>query len=210
MKVAVLGTGMVGNGHAERLRSLGHDVTMGTRNPASAEAPDGVEVTSYREALRDADLVVNAVNGAVAVEVLQGLADALAGRIVIDVTNPLDFSSGHLELFVCNTDSLAEQIQRAVPDAHVVKTCNTVNVTVQVDPASVGGGDHAIFVAGDNRAAKAEVTDLLREYGWETILDVGDLTGARALEMMMPVWLRLSDALGTYRFGYRLVTDRSP
>lgn len=210
MKIAVLGTGMVGRGHAERLRSLGHDVTIGTRSPATAEAADGITVTSYDEAVLDAELVLNAVNGAVAVEVLGGLADALAGRVVIDVTNPLDFSSGRLQLFVCNTDSLAEQIQRAVPEAHVVKTCNTVNVAVQVDPASVGGGDHAMFVAGDDAAAKARVTDLLRDYGWTTILDVGDLTGARALEMMMPLWLRLSDTLGTYRFGYRLVTDHSP
>lgn len=207
MRIAVLGTGMVGLGHARRLHSLGHEVAMGTRDPAAIEAPDGVTVTSYEQAVHEAEVVINAVNGAVAVEVLTGLAGALAGRIVVDVTNPLDFSSGSLQLFVCNTDSLAERIQRAVPDARVVKTCNTVNVAVQVEPAAVGDGDHAMFVAGDDPAAKATVAGLLREYGWTTVLDLGDLTGARAMEMMMPIWLRLADALGTSRFGYRLVTD---
>lgn len=208
MKIAVLGSGMVGRGHAQRLRSLGHDVTVGTRNPEAADAVDGTPTTSYEEAVRQADLVVNAVNGTVAVEVLHGLADALARRVVVDVTNPLDFASGQLRLFVCNTDSLAEQIQRAIPDARVVKTCNMLNVAVQVEPASVGFGDHAMFVAGNDATAKAMVASLLREYGWTTILDLGDLTAARAMEMMLPVWLRLSHVLGTDRFGYRLVTGQ--
>ena len=222
MKVAVLGTGMVGRAHAAKLASLGHEVALGTQDVARTLDPSrtagdrtfadwhrqhpGVRLATFRDAVAGADLVLAALNGRVTVETLRGLADALADTVLIDIGNPLDFSSGQLELFVCNTDSLGEQIQRALPDTRVVKALSTVTADVQVDPQGVGSGDHDTFLAGDDPAAKAAVTELLHAYGWRTVVDLGPLTAARGLEMMLPMWLNLMNALGTARFGYRVIT----
>ena len=222
MKVAVLGTGMVGRAHAVKLASLGHEVALGTQDvtrtldPSRAAGDEtftdwharhsGVRLATFRESVAGVELVLVALNGQVAVETLRGLADVLAGTILVDIGNPLDFSSGHLELFVCNTDSLAEQVQRAVPDGRVVKTLSTVTADVQVDPNRVSGGNHDMFMAGDDATAKATVTELLHAYGWRSVVDLGPLTAARGMEMMLPMWLNLMNALGTAEFGYRVVT----
>ena len=128
----------------------------------------------------------------------QGFAKA-DRKILIDVANPLDFSKGMPPtLSVCNTDSLGEQIQRAFPGAKVVKTLNTVNSNVMVDPSLVDGGDHHVFVSGNDEGAKAEVTRILKEwFGWKNVLDLGDITSARGAEMLLSLWLRLSMTLQT-------------
>jgi predicted dinucleotide-binding enzyme len=152
-------------------------------------------------------MVVNATSGEVSLEVL-GLAGAehLAGKVLIDVANPLDFSNGFPPtLSVKDTDSLAEQIQRAFPDARVVKTLNTVNAGVMVEPAKLAGADHTIFVSGDHADAKATVTELLHSFGWQDIIDLGDLSAARGVEMLLPIWLRLMNALGTAAFNFKIV-----
>ena len=126
--------------------------------------------------------------------------------MLIDIANPLDFSAGMPPtLFVKDTDSLGEQIQRAFPDAKVVKTLNTINATLMVDPAELADGDHTIFVCGDDAGAKATVTELLRSFGWKDVIDLGDITTARGTEMLLPIWLRLMAPLGTPAFNFKIV-----
>lgn len=224
MRIAVLGTGMVGQAIAGRLHELGHDVVVGTRVPAATLArtePDGmgnppfrdwhaahpgVAVASFADAAAAADLVVNATNGAAALAVL-GLAgaDNLAGKVLVDISNPLDFSRGlPPTLFVKDTDSLGEQIQRALPEAKVVKTLNTLNASLMVDPKSLGESS-TVFVSGDDTEAKATVRSLLESFGHDDVIDLGPLETARGAEMLLPVWLRLMGALGTAAFNFKVV-----
>ena len=134
-------------------------------------------------------------------------AKHLDGKILIDVANPLDFSRGMPpSLTVCNTDSLGEQIQRAFPAVKVVKTLNTTNAFVMVDPAQVAGGDHTLFVSGNDAAAKTRVTELLEGwFGWKQVIDLGDITTARGTEMLLPIWIRLMGALKTPMFNFKIV-----
>jgi hypothetical protein len=128
------------------------------------------------------------------------------GKVLIDVSNPLDFSRGMPPfLTACNTDSLGEQIQRALPRARVVKTLNTTTASVMVDPAKVAGGDHDLFVSGNDADAKARVTELLKRwFGWRSVIDLGDITSARGAEMILPIWVRLWGALGTPMFNFKI------
>ena len=222
MKVAVLGTGMVGRAHAARLLELGHEVRVGTTDVDATlastkegftgetyvqwqDAHPGADLRTFADAVSDVELVISALNGDAVVGVLEGIAGALAGKTLVDASNPLDFSSGRLTLTVCNTDSLGEQVQRALPETAVVKGFCTATAAVQVNPAGVGGGEHDMFVAGDDEAAKDAVKALMREYGWTTIHDLGGIVEARALEMMLPAWVSLMNALGTTDFNYRIV-----
>ena len=210
-RIAVLGTGSVGSTLAQALAGLGHDVVVGTRDPDALaadrrQALTPLRLAPFREAVDEADVVVDALSGEHAVAVFTELGDALAGAVVLDVANPLDFSAGlPPTLRVKDTDSLAEQVQRACPAARVVKTLNTVNAAVMVDPGAVGAGDTTVFVAGDDPAARDVVAGLLGQLGWRDVLDLGDLTAARGLEMWLPLWVRLMQTLGTPQFNLRIV-----
>ncbi len=225
MKIAVLGTGSVGPAIAAALSGLGHDVVIGTRDPQAtlARTEPGatggppfswwhashqeIGVATLADAAAASELVVNATNGAASLEALAAAGAAnLAGKIVMDVANALDFSRGFPpSLNPVNTDSLGEQIQRAFPEARVVKTLNTMTNSVMVDPGRLGGGDHSVFVSGDDAGAKNTVTALLQELGHRDIIDLGDITTARGAEMMLPVWLRLWSVLGTPDFNFKIV-----
>lgn len=224
MKIAVLGTGMVGRALAARLSGLGHDVTIATRDPAATLArtePDAmgnppfsawaaerakVGLAPMASAAADAELIVNATNGSGALPALeQAGADHLAGKVLVDISNPLDFSKGFPPtLFVKDSDSLAEQIQSTYPQARVVKTLNTMNANLMVDPASLGA-ESSVFVSGNDAAAKTLVTDLLASFGHTDIIDLGDISTARGTEMLLPVWLRLMAALDTAAFNFKIV-----
>jgi 8-hydroxy-5-deazaflavin:NADPH oxidoreductase len=225
MKIGILGTGAVGQTYADKLSGRGHAVMIGTRDVAETMARDkpdgfgnppfhvwreqhpGVAVGSFAEAARHGEIVIEALSGAAVLDVAGALAEELAGKILIDVSNALDFSKGFPPtLAVCNTDSLGEQLQRELPRTKVVKTLSTVNASVMVDPGSVGGGDHTAFVSGNDAAAKAEVTRAIREwFGWQDVIDLGDITTARGPEMLLPIWLRLMQSLGTAAFGFKIV-----
>ena len=226
MNIGILGTGMVGRTLAGRLAALGHHVMVGSRDVGALLArtePDargreafaawrerhaGVDVGSFAQAAAHGEMIVNATHGAASLEALRAAgADHLDGKVLIDVANPLDFSSGMPPtLSVSNTDSLAEQIQRAFPGAKVVKTLNTVNMNVMVDPDQLAGGDHHMFVAGDEADARAEVTRILQDwFGWKNVIDLGDLSAARGLEMILPLWLRLSMTVQTPFVTIRVV-----
>ena len=222
MNIGVLGTGGVGQTIAARLADLGHDVMIGTRDPDQSRArtkPDWrgvsfadwiaqhshVRLGTFAETAAFGALLFNCTSGMVSLDALALAGEEnLADKVLIDVSNPLDYSSGELELSVCNTDSLGEQIQRAYPRLKVVKALNTMNASVMVNPASVPG-DHVVFVGGNDAQAKATVTDFLkREFGWRQVIDLGDVTSALAVEMLLPLWVRLMPALGTIHFNFAI------
>jgi 8-hydroxy-5-deazaflavin:NADPH oxidoreductase len=195
MNVAVLGTGTVGRTIAGKLTELGHDVRVGSRTAGEGKV-------TFADAIAHGDVVINGTSGGGAVDAVAAGEGHLDGKLVIDVTNPLEFSGGAPGMFTDTSDSLAERIQRACPTARVVKSLNTVTASVMVDPASVPG-DHVIFVAGDDGGAKDEARALLGEFGWpaERVVDIGDLTGARAAEGYVMLWIRLMQAQGTAVFN---------
>ncbi len=225
VRFGILGTGVVGKTIAARLAGLGHEVMVGTREPEdtlSRTEPDAygnppfgawqeehpeVELGTFEKAATHGEMVVNATAGGVSLEALELAGEGnLNGKIVMDVSNPLDFSQGMPPtLSVSNTDSLGEQIQRRFPAAKVVKTLNTMNAYLMVDPAQLAGADHTVFVSGDDAAAKQAVTELLESFGWIDIIDLGDIATARGTEMMLPVWLRLFGALQKPVFNFRIV-----
>jgi 8-hydroxy-5-deazaflavin:NADPH oxidoreductase len=217
MRIGVLGTGTVGRTLATKLISLGHDVMMGSRQAGNeaavawaASAGQLADEGNFAEAAGFGELVVNATAGSASIDALVSAeAENLAGKVLLDVANPLDFSSGMPPtLTVCNTDSLAEQIQSTFPEARVVKSLNTVNADVMVDP-SIVPGSHNIFVAGNDSAAKEAVTELLVAFGWpeSDILDLGGIEAARGLEMFLPLWLRLYGAAGTAHLNVKVVSQ---
>jgi 8-hydroxy-5-deazaflavin:NADPH oxidoreductase len=225
MRFGILGTGVVGKTMATRLAGLGHDVMVGTRDPQetlSRTDPDQygnppfsawqqehpeVKLGTFGDAATHGEMVVNATAGGVSLEALeQAGEDNLNGKILIDISNPLDFSKGMPPtLSVSNTDSLGEQIQRRFPETKVVKTLHTMNAYLMVDPTQLAGADHTVFVSGDDAGAKATVTELLRSFGWTDIIDLGDITTARGTEMLLPVWLRLFGALQKPIFNFKIV-----
>jgi 8-hydroxy-5-deazaflavin:NADPH oxidoreductase len=215
MRFAVLGTGMVGRAIADKLVSLGHEVVMGSRSAdnerAREFAGDGGERAShgtFADATASADVVFNCTAGSASLEALLAAGEEnLSGKLLVDVANPLDFSQGMPpSLSHMGQDSLGEQIQRAFPAARVVKTLNTVNCRVMVEPGRVPG-DHDVFVCGDDDGAKAEVRELLTEFGWpdEAIIDLGDISAARGTEAYLLFWLRLTGAAGGPDFNVKVV-----
>jgi hypothetical protein len=225
MKIAVLGTGVVGQTLAGRLEELGHEVTVGTRDPEAtgarvtpgesgtpafsvwhAEHPE-VKLATFAVAAGLSDLIINATAGGASLGALTAAgAENLEGKVILDLANTLDFSHGFPpSLSVANTDSLAEQIQRAHPASKVVKSLNTMSCAVMVNPAGVPG-DHLVFVCGDDPAAKAAVEALLRELGWAqgAIFDLGGLAAARGTEMILPLWLSIMQKLGTADFNFAI------
>ncbi|MFH8341799.1 NADPH-dependent F420 reductase [Streptomyces sp. AM6-12] len=205
MRYGVLGTGEVGRTLAGRLVELGHEVTLGSRtadNPVAREwataAAGRAHAGTFAQAAEAGEAVINAVSGRVALDALRAAGAAhLDGKILVDVCNPLSFEDGLPRLDPVESDSMGERIQRAFPGARVVKTLNTVNVTVMVDPARVPG-EHHLFVCGEDAEAKERVTAWLGDFGWPAgrVLDLGGITAARATEMYLPLWLRMSRVFG--------------
>jgi predicted dinucleotide-binding enzyme len=200
MRIGILGTGVVGRTIGTKLVKLGHDVRMGSRSTGGEKARGWIKEAggkssegSFADAAARAEIVFNCTPGNVSLEVLSATgAKNLEGKTLIDVANPLDASKGMPPILsVCNTDSLGEQIQRAFPTAHVVKSLNTVAAAVMVEP-SIIPGVHDMFVSGNDAKAKGQVVDLLKTgFGWKEVIDLGDITAARAQEMLLPLWLRL-------------------
>lgn len=213
MRIGVLGTGRVGRAIAGKLVALGHEVTMGARergNETAAawaeEAGHGAQAGSFADAAADAEVVVNATAGMHSIEALQACgASSLTGKVLIDVSNPLDTSAGSLRIVASSDDSLGERIQRAFPDARVVKTLNTVNCDVMVDPRLAPGG--VMFLCGNDASARRQAADILDQFGWlpEHIVDLGDISAGRGMEMYVQLWVRLYQKLGSGHFNIRLV-----
>jgi 8-hydroxy-5-deazaflavin:NADPH oxidoreductase len=212
VRIGVLGTGDVGRRLGSKLVALGHDVKMGSRTAGNAKAAEWTKgngprasAGTFADAAKFGEVVFNCTAGSVSLEALkQAGAKNLAGKVLVDVANPLDFSKGMPPtLTVCNTDSLGEQIQRAFPDAKVVKALNTMGNEVMVNPGLVPG-EHDTFLCGNDAAAKAKVVEILHAFGWRSPIDLGDITAARGLEMVLPVWVRLMGTLHTRSFNFKI------
>lgn len=220
MRISVLGTGIAGRSLAGALAAAGHDVVVGTRevreSAARADVAEwvaahgDVPLVPLAEAGAHAEVLLNATSGDGTLTALRGAAGGaagLAGLVVVDVSNPLDFSGGFPPtLLVANTDSLGEQVQAAFPEARVVKTLNTVNAQVMVRPGALQG-DHLVFVAGEHADAKTVVTGLLGDLGWPSsaVVDLGGIRAARATEMYLPLWLALMGEVGSPVFNIGIV-----
>jgi len=215
VRISVIGTGTVGKTIGTKLVELGHEVTMGSRSATNEQAAEwaasagaGASHGTFADAAAAGELVFNCTAGMVSLEALGAAGEeTLSGKVLVDVSNALDFSRGRPPtLSVCNDDSVGEQIQRAFPETKVVKALNTVNAGVMVAPASIPG-EHDVFVCGNDDGAKAQVSQLLESFGWpaERIVDLGDITAARGTEMYLPLWLRLMGAVGP-QFNIRVVS----
>jgi hypothetical protein len=230
MDIGIIGSGRVAQTLAAKLLELGNRVTISSRDPSRGKDPgemgtipsaDGF-VATQRELGRDAaaggfadaavagEVVINATAGGHSLEALEAAGAAhLADKILVDVANPLDFSRGMPpSLLFCNTDSLAERIQSAFPDTRVVKSLNTVNAQVMVDPRQLAEPS-AMFVAGNDQEARDWVHRELLErwFGWEQVIDLGDITAARGMEMWLPLWVSVMGATKTPAFNLRIVTS---
>jgi hypothetical protein len=223
MRIGIIGSGVVAQTVGAKLVEIGEDVALGTRTPDELSSPRGMgapladwltrtegrgRIAPFAGAAAHGEIVFNATAGIASLDALRSAgAENLEGKILIDIANPLDFSRGMPPtLTVSNTDSLGEQIQRTFPAARVVKTLNTTTAAVMIDPGAVAGGDHDLFISGNDAAAKAHVIELLsRWFGWRNVIDLGDITTARATEMLLPIWVRLWGALGTPMFNFKIV-----
>jgi predicted dinucleotide-binding enzyme len=213
MKIGVFGTGMVGNAIATKLVQVGHDVRMGSRaagnekavgwaKSAGARASEG----SFADAAAYGELLFNCTSGGVSLAALQAAGAAnLKGKVLVDVSNPLARTAEGMTLSVCNTDSVAEQLQRAFPDLKVVKALNTLTAPLMVNP-SLLPGEHDVFTCGNDDGAKARVSQLLKEsFGWKNVVDLGDLSAARGQEMYVIFWVRMFGALKSPMFNIHVV-----
>jgi len=214
MKIGVLGTGVTGQTIGSKLVELGHDVMMGSREEANPKAvawakEEGHNALygTFMNAAAFGEIVFNCTLGSASLDALQTVgADNLRGKILIDTSNPLDRSTDTWTLTVCNTDSLGEQIQRIFPETKVVKTLNTVNANVMVDPSKLIEKTN-VFVSGNDIEAKATVVHILRDwFGWKEIIDLGNITTARSVEMYVPLWHNLRTAISSQRFNIKVVT----
>lgn len=222
MKIAVIGTGMVGRGLAGRLAQAGHEVVIGTRDVEQTLArtePDAMGTPPYHEWQQDhpdirllpfaqagafAEVILNASAGAKSLEALDAVGAAnLDGKVLLDLAIPLDLSQGlPPTLLVANDDSLGEQIQRAFPGSRVVKSLHTMFFEIMIDPGRVPG-DHTIFVAGEDATAKETVSELLRDLGWprDSIIDLGGIRAARGTEMYSRLYFDLVGVFGDFNFN---------
>jgi predicted dinucleotide-binding enzyme len=214
MKIGLLGSGVVGQTIGTKLVQLGHDVMMGSRDPANStgitwakkEGHNALYGT-FMNAAAFGEIIINCTLGAASLEALQQAgSENLKGKILIDTSNPLDYSADLWTLTICNTDSLGEQIQRAFPEAKVVKTLNTMNSNVMVDPRKLSEKTD-VFVSGNDPEAKATVTAILRDwFGWRSIIDLGDITTSRGVEMFVILWQNMRDAISSPRFNIKIVS----
>ena len=216
MRIGVLGTGVVGSTIASKLVERGHEVMMGSRTRDNdkavawcRKAGDRAAQGAFEDAASFGEVLFNCTGGTVSIAALeQAGAEAMGNKILLDLANPLAFVPGELPtLTVHNTDSVGEQIQRAFPRLRVVKTLNTMNTMIMVNPRAVPG-DHNVFVSGNDADAKAQVAGWLDEwFGWkrESIIDLGDITSARGVEMVLPLWLRLMVTFKTPMFNFHVV-----
>lgn len=220
MKFAILGTGTVGNTIANKLLSLGHDVMMGSRTKDNAKAVEwqktangtngtkgAAHIGTFADAAAFGEVVINCTLGSATLDAL-ALAGAgnLEGKVLIDTSNPLDFSKGMPpSLFTSSEDSLGERVQKAFGSARVVKALNTMSAPLMVEPGQLADGQHDAFICGNDAGAKEQVQALLRSFGWKHVIDLGDITASRATEHYLPLWLRLWGACKTHLFSVHVV-----
>jgi predicted dinucleotide-binding enzyme len=213
LKIAILGTGIVGNTIGSKLVQLGHEVKMGSRTANNPKASQWVKANgskasqgTFSDAAAFGEVVFNCTAGSASLEALkQAGKENLKAKVLVDLSNPLDFSHGMPPtLTVCNNDSVGEQIQRAFPDAKVVKALNMVNCNVMINPSLVPG-DHDIMMSGNDANAKSRVREMLTKwFGWKSVVDLGDISAARGMEMYLPLWVRLMGLYQNSNFNIKI------
>jgi 8-hydroxy-5-deazaflavin:NADPH oxidoreductase len=226
MKIAILGTGMVGQTLAVALAAKGHEVMIGTRDVAKSLASTepngygmpafgvwhkehaGIAVATFADAAQWGDLLINASNGGMSLAVLNlAKLNTVGNKVLIDLANDLDVSKGMPPISRSSDvagQGLAEQIQAKFPNLRVIKTLNTMTASVMVNPGLVTGGDSTVFMSGNDADAKKTVQGILQSFGWKDIMDLGDITSSRAVEMLMPVWLRAWGVMGQTPFNFKI------
>jgi len=227
MRIAVFGTGSVGRALSGRLAGLGHKVMMGTRDVAATSirkekdmyggpsfsewhsSNKEINLGTFADAAVYGDIILNATNGNGAVAVLSQAGNGINGKTLIDITNPLDYSQGMPPVIIpslMNTNSLGEEIQRTFPLVKVVKALNTMWNGLMINPEMLANGDHHVFICGNDEDAKNQTKAMLREFGWKdtSILDLGDITASRGIELILPLWLRLMMAFGNGAFNFKI------
>jgi len=228
MKIGIIGSGAVAQTLGAKLIELGHDVVLGTRDPAKLDEKKNMtgtlrewlanvtkagkgdkkgKVVSFKDAAAHGELLILAVHGQNSVEALQlATADKVGPKVIIDTGNELDFGKGMPPgALASQSNCLAEKIQAAFPNLKVVKSLNTMGAPVMVAPQALAGGEHTVFVSGNDAAAKAAVAEVLKSFGWKDVLDLGDISSARGPEMYMAMWLRLWGATGTGMINVKVV-----
>jgi 8-hydroxy-5-deazaflavin:NADPH oxidoreductase len=227
MKVGILGSGIVGQTLGAKLVSQGHDVVLGTRDPTKMDTPRGMggmgaplgkwlqeggkgaKVGTFRDAAKHGELIIHSTAGEIALEVLNMAGkENLRGKVILDTSNDLDLSHGFPPATRATdypTGSMGVKIQQAVPDAHVVKALNTMAAYLMVAPQALAGGDHTVFLSGNDAAAKATVTKLLQSWGWKDIFDTGDINSSTGPEMLFSLWAKAFGKLGMQPFSFKVV-----
>jgi 8-hydroxy-5-deazaflavin:NADPH oxidoreductase len=225
MKVGVIGSGIVGQSFGTKMASLGHSVVLGTRDPKDLANRKGMmgmgaplsewlkaagphaQLGTFEEAARHGELLVNATSGVVSIEALRLAGEHnLAGKVLLDISNELGEGMPPRSLATDAADgSIGVRIQKAFPKAKVVKSLNTMNAWLQVDPASLAGGDHTVFVSGNDAEAKATVRKVLESFGWKDVFDLGDIETARGPEMAFVLWAKVFGQLGQRPFNIKIV-----
>jgi predicted dinucleotide-binding enzyme len=227
MKIGIIGSGVVAQTLGAKLIELGHDVVLGTRDPAKLDEKKNMagslrewlaavnqgkkgetgKVATFREAAAHGELLINATHGEASIDALKlAAADKVGPKVLIDTSNELDFSKGAPPGVLASwTNCLGERIQAAFPNLKVVKSLNTIGAPIMVAPQALAGGEHTVFVAGNDAAAKAAVAEVLKSFGWKDVLDLGDIAAARAPEMYMAMWLHLWRATGTGMVNVKVV-----
>ena len=222
MKIGIIGSGVVAQTLGTKLIELGHDVVLGTRDPAKLDEKKNMagtlrewiaktnkkgKVATFQEAAAHGDLLFNVTNGGASIEALKlAAADKVGTKVLIDTSNELDFSKGMPPgALASQSNCLGERIQAAFPNLKVVKSLNTIGAPVMVAPQALAGGEHTVFVSGNDTPAKAAAAELLKSFGWKDVLDLGDISSARGPEMFMAMWLRLWGATGTIMVNVKVV-----
>lgn len=211
MKIGIIGSGVVAQTLGAKLVELGHDVVLGTRDPKKLDEKKNMagslnewltavknkaKVATFKEAAAHGELLINATHGQVSVEALKTAeADKVGAKVLIDTANELDFSKGFPLALASEERSVAGKIQSTFPNLKVVKCFNTLAAPLMVNPKMLHGGDHTLFLSGNDAGAKAKVTEILKSFGWTDILDLGDINAARGQEMYMGMWVRLYGSL---------------
>lgn len=212
MKVGILGTGDVATALGRGFVSLGHEVMLGSREPKAkrhaswlSKVKGGGSVGTLEEAARHGVVVVLAAPGKAAEEVLRNAGTGnFSGKLVIDVTNAIDFDGPKPTLLLGIEDSVGERVQRLLPTAKVVKALNTISSSQMVNP-KFAGGTPEVLIAGNDPAAKKHVTAILRDFGWPGALDLGTIEAARWLEATVVLWFLTGEAIGRWDHAFKVV-----
>jgi predicted dinucleotide-binding enzyme len=222
MKIGIIGSGVVAQTLGSKLVEQEHDVVLGTRDPKKLDDKkmfastlrewqeqnkSRAKVATFADAAAHGEILINATSGQVSIDALElAAADKVGPKILIDVSNELDHSKGMPPAVLASQERcVAEKIQATFPNLKVVKTLNTIGAPVMVNPKAVGGGDHTVFLSGNDPDAKAQVTKLLKSFGWSDVLDLGDIGSARGPEMYLAMWIRLWGATKTGMINVKVV-----